>query len=128
MSSVASISNSAGGGGSSGFFGAVGQIEGYFAAAVPVGVETTVFTKLIPGTGRYGILQVNFSGRGPALFRLKVDGVTVDYGQIVWTKRADEHTYPNGSVVAAGSTVTITVFSYDSMATDFFGSISGVQE
>jgi hypothetical protein len=95
---------------------------------VPVGVETTIFTKVIPSTGRYGILKANYSGRGPALFRLKIDGTTIDYGQIVWTERTDENLFPNGNLVSPSSTITITVFSYDLVPADFFGSISGRQE
>lgn len=104
-----------------------GTTEAWFGAAVPVGVETTVFTKVIPLTGDFFVHRVNYSGRGPALFRLKVGGVTIDYGQIVWTKRADDHNFTPGHKVLAGSTITLTVFSYDSVATDFFGSFSGRQ-
>lgn len=101
----------------------IAECESWLASSVPVGIETTVFTKLLADD--FGILKVNYSGRADAVFRLKVDGTTIDYGQIIWTHRADEHLFPNGALVASSSTITITVFSYGELSADFFGSIHG---
>jgi len=103
-----------------------GFAQAWQAAAIPVASETTVFTYIVPpGTNGFVLSKASFSGRGDALMRVKIDGVTLDQSQIVWTNRNGDVFFPVGHFAEVGKVITITLFSFAEVAQDFYGSLHG---
>lgn len=102
-----------------------GETKPFSASAVAVASETTIFTFTVPVSNGFAISGWNISGRANALFRIKVAGTAIDFGQIVWTQRTVNLIFQAGHKVAAGDTITVTVFNQGEASADFFGSVNG---
>lgn len=90
-------------------------------SAVPSGAETTIISLVVP-VGGYRISKIDVSGENVALFRVKVDGSTVDNKRSWWTEFNQSfrfESFVNGLKLVAGQVLTVTTLHNRPFACNF---------
>jgi len=89
------------------------------------GVEHSLVSHTVTAGQEFNLARISGTGRTNGIFRVKVNGTTIETKRNAWTDRNVEFVYTKGLPLTAGDTVELTVIHNQLTSTPFSGTIYG---